>query len=459
MKGIAKIIAMAALWMALPGFAEDAAPDVPQDYAWGMHLKSEGASPFWQIALPTQVYEQSVWPDFRDVRVFNSKGEAVPFALTLHQQRPKPAPEPVALNVFPLDIKHVKYEGQNSLTVKMPGGAEVHLDGDDTSRISQSFLMTLPDEQKSSLAVAQLRLGWVKLAQNWQAKVDLYSSADLKKWQLLVEDAPLMDLTSGSSQLRHDTLQAGVTLSDEGPRYLLMTVFDAPENINVQSVEAIASAADLSNANIYLSAHKESAEASVAIYSWVNPQPLTALAINPGKENEVLPVEIDYRRRADDLWLPLQKTVLYRVSEMQSEPVTLNGEMVQAIRIKGINASWGDTPPEVQGLRASQALVFIPQGTGPFMLTWGNKAAKPQAMALDMVIPEKLRGQYTLDSLPVATEADTVTLGGEARLTAVDPAERRSQWMTMLIWGVLVIGVLGLLGVAYRLWREVKNKP
>lgn len=458
MKGLLNVIVMAALWLPVVGFAEETAADAPQDYAWGMHLENEGASPFWQIALPTQVYEQTVWPDLRDVRVFNSKGEAVPFALT-PQRQPQSAPKPVALKVFPLDIKHVKQEGQNSLTVKMPGGAEVHLAGDDVTRISQSFLMTLPDGLKTPLPVAQLRLNWPKPAQNWQAKVDLYYSEDLKSWYRLAEDSPLMDLTSGNDQLKLNTLSSSVTLSEENYRYLLMTVSDAPQPLTLQSVEALAPADDFSNAYVYLTAHKESGTASEAVFSWANPQPLAGLVITAGNESPVLPVEIDYRQRADGDWQPLAKTVLYRINEAQSDPTMLNGEQVQAIRVKGINASWGDTPPEVQGLRASQALVFIPQGTGPFILAWGNKAAKPRAMALDMVIPEKLRGQYTLDTLPVATEADTVTLGGEARLTAVDPAERRSQWMTLLIWGVLVIGVLALLGVAYRLWREVKNKP
>ena len=458
MKGLRNIIGMAAFWLPIAGFAEETAPDMPQDYAWGMQLESEGDAPFWQIPLPTQVYEQTVWPDLRDVRVFNRQGEAVPFALA-QQQAPQSEPKSVALKVFPLDIKQVKYEGQNSLTVKMPGGTEVHLDGEDVKRISQSFLLTLPDGLKTPLAVAQLRAEWVKLAQNWQAKVDLYSSADLKNWSLQVEGAPLMDLTSGKDRLKLDTLSAGVMLSGDGPRYLLMTVYDAPAQFSVQSMEAISSAADLSNAYVYLPARKDKSEASEAIYSWANPQPLAALAINPAAENEVLPIEIDYRHRADEPWKPLAKTVLYRMGETQSEPQTLNGEPVQAIRIKGINTRWRDAPPEVQGLRVSQTLVFIPQGSGPFMLAWGNKAAKPQAMALNMMIPEKLRARYTLDTLPVATEADTLTLGGEARLTAVDPAERRSQMMTMAIWGVLIVGVLALLWVAYRLWREVKAKP
>lgn len=458
MKGLAKIVFFAALWLPLAGFAGDSVPDAPQDYAWGMRLNNEGKSPFWQVPLPTQIYEQTVWPDLRDVRVFNIKGEAAPYAL-IPQQHKQNTPQPVALKAFPLGMTHAKQDGQNTLKVKMPGGAEIHLSGDEVDRITQSFLLALPDGQKTPLSVSQVRLDWQKQPTNWQAKASLFYSEDLKNWQTLTEDAPLMDLTAGNDQLTLNTLRAGVTLSqEEGPRYLLMTLSDTAQPLDLKRVQALPPADFMGDIFVYLPGRINSATASEAVYSWRNPQPLSALAINPANEDQVLPVEIDYRSQRDAPWRPLAKTVLYRVSDAQSAPLPLNGDIVQAIRVRGINARWGDTPPEVQGLRASQTLVFISQGAGPYMLAWGNNAAKPQAMALEMIIPERLRGQYTLDSLPVATEADTLTLGGEARLTAVDPAERRSQWMTAVIWGVLILGVLALLWVALRLWREVKNK-
>lgn len=458
MKGIAKIIALAALWMPLAGVAEDAAPDTPQDYAWGMQLNSEGASPFWQVGLPTQVYEQTVWPDLRDVRVFNKQGEAVPFALQ-PQQRQQDAPKPVAMKVFPLDIKHTKQDGQSSVKVTMPNGAELNFDGDDATRIKQSFLLTLPDGLKTPVSMSQLRVNWQKMPQNWQAKVDLFYGDDLKNWHALSEDAPLVDLTAGNDRLRLDTLKAAVTLSEDGPRYLLMTVSDTPQPLILDGVDALIPGDYVGDTYVYLPAHSESIGVNETVYSWANPQPLLALALNPARENQVLPVDIEYRQRTDEPWRPLAKTVLYRMSDVQSEPVMLQGELIQAIRVKGINVKWGDMPPEVQGLRESQTLVFNAQGSGPFMMAWGNRAAKPQVLAFDTLIPEPLRAQYGIERLPVATEADSVTLGGEARLTAVNPAERRSQWMTALIWGVLVVGVFALLWVAFRLWREVRENP
>ena len=34
MKGLRNIIVMAAFWLPIAGFAEETAPDMPQDYAW-----------------------------------------------------------------------------------------------------------------------------------------------------------------------------------------------------------------------------------------------------------------------------------------------------------------------------------------------------------------------------------------------------------------------------------------
>ena len=76
-----------ALWCAaLPGLAQETAPESPQDYAWGRSLTTTASSPWYRVALPDDVYQQSVWPDLRDVRVFNHQGERVPFTLQVQQE-------------------------------------------------------------------------------------------------------------------------------------------------------------------------------------------------------------------------------------------------------------------------------------------------------------------------------------------------------------------------------------
>lgn len=82
MKWMKAVVWSALLSVAWPVFSRDEAPETPQDYATGMMLEATGSSPWYRVSLPLALYQQSAWPDLRDVRVFNRQGDTVPFALT-----------------------------------------------------------------------------------------------------------------------------------------------------------------------------------------------------------------------------------------------------------------------------------------------------------------------------------------------------------------------------------------
>ena len=91
------------------------------------------------------------------------------------------------------------------------------------------------------------------------------------------------------------------------------------------------------------------------------------------------------------------------------------------------------------------------------MLAWGNRAAPKADAAMDMLIPASLRKKQDVSDLPLAVAQESVTLGGEARLTATSATEQQSGWKTLLVWGALIVGVLVLALMAWRIWREVKK--
>ncbi|MGF6190303.1 DUF3999 family protein [Serratia sp. 2723] len=429
----------------------------PQGFAYGMPLTTEGSAPFFRIELPEVIYTESVWPDMRDVRVFNNQGQAVPFALTANvttQENSQTFP----LRLFPMNGERVTDREQQVISLKSAGGVEVTMPLYNDKPMGSTYLLEVPRHEGGYPHLTQLKLAWERLPENWQTRVNVFYSSDLKDWSRSAVDVPLMDLLSGSDRLLLDTLDL------EGfanPRYLLLVFKDAKAvpNLKIQSAQGIVISSHTEQQRINLLFKQKAISASEAEYTWPNPQSLNNISIRPTQGNTVLPLEIDYRSAVSDSWHPLTKQVVFSVNGRTAEAIPLNGLLVQGIRLKGINQQWGDSLPEVSAQRDRQTLIFNAQGTTPFLLAWGNKSAQSQAIPLDSLIPAELRKTIDADVLPQAGLQSQVTLGGPERLSAVDAAEEASMWKKGLLWLLLVLGAGGLVLLALKLWKEVQQKP
>jgi len=114
---------------------------------------------------------------------------------------------------------------------------------------------------------------------------------------------------------------------------------------------------------------------------------------------------------------------------------------------------------ETNAERHGQTLFFNAQGSSPFLLAWGNKAAEPQAIALNSLIPSSLRTSIATDALPYALFGEKIELGGKARLTAVSAAEQTDVWKKSLIWVALIMGAGALVLLTFKIWRDLQKKP
>lgn len=76
----------------------------------------------------------------------------------------------------------------------------------------------------------------------------------------------------------------------------------------------------------------------------------------------VLPAEIAWREADKDRWHTLKKEVIYQLGGKTSEPVPLPGGLVEAVKIKTLNARLPENLPGVTGQRVRYDLVFNAQG-------------------------------------------------------------------------------------------------
>lgn len=461
MKWMKAVLCSTLLTLAGPVFSNETQPESPQDYAYGLALDTATPSQWYRITLPLAVYQQGTSPELHDVRVFNQMGEAVPFSIAV-AARQQAAPETTPLRLFALDASPVPAqratdEDGDKILLRSKTGVEIVLEGEKAKSVGQHYLLTLPEGTDNAVSLSQLQLAWDTPQGPWQGKASVWYSRDMKRWYSLREEMPLMDVSSGSDRLKLDRLDLDLTLSTDSIRYLLVVINAQGASLPLTGVNAISAPAMQASEQIALTGEGERLSATEAQWRWSRPQPLSSLTIQLDSDG-VLPVEILWRGAEKDEWRPLKKEVLYQLDGKSSAPVTLSGELVEAVKLSALNARLPETLPRVTGHRDRYELVFNAQGKAPYLLAWGNGAAAPASVALDMLIPADLRKIYDVTNLPDAEVLEPVKLGGEARLTATSVAEQENLTKTLLVWGVLFVGVILLAGMAFRIWREVKKE-
>ncbi|UYM57115.1 MULTISPECIES: DUF3999 domain-containing protein [Leclercia] len=460
MKWMKAVACSALLALSGPAFCDGVQTESPRDYAFGRSLDTSVPSQWYRVMLPLAVYEQSTSPDLHDVRVFNQSGEPVPFSLVTATP-PKASVQSTPLRFFHLDASPLAPargdEDSDKILLRSRNGVEIVLEGQKAAAAGQHYLLTLPEQATGEISLSQLQLLWNTPQTSWQGTASVYYSEDLKQWYTLREDMPLLDVVSGQDRLKLDRIDTDMVLSPDANRYLMVVLNTQSQEITLTGVNAIRAPAQAAPEEIGLEGEGEQLSTSEVQWHWSRPQPLSAVTISLNGDG-VLPVEIAWRSTEKDKWHPLKKEILYRLEGKMSPPVSLNGGLVQAVKITTLNARLPEYLPSVMGHRDRYDLVFNAQGKAPYVLAWGNGAAKPASVEPDMLIPADLRKTYDMANLPQADIQDNVALGGEERLTATSAAERESRMNTLLVWGVLIAGVILLAGMAWRIWRETQRK-
>ncbi|MFA9439202.1 DUF3999 family protein [Uliginosibacterium sp. sgz301328] len=424
-------------------------PLAPQDFANGLRIEGvDAGSALYRLELPQQLYGSTAWPDLRDVRVFNSQGQAVPFWLD------KPAAQPaqesrVALRLFA--VPTTARPGQEDTIVVQTGQRRVEVtlpDGSTGSKVDgQTYLLELP-ESGTRPQLTRIHLAWRAAKENWRGHVTVFGSNDLRDWDR-VASSPLADLKAGNDSLRVDDVD--LNCQCDWRYWMLRLDAAAPELVEATGIHS--QAAQIERPALLL----QSRIVSPTEMEYIMPRPAmpVALRVRLLQPNSVAPMEISVRPDSATPWRTVSSSVIYRLNsggaEQVSPDVPLN-QTTQAIRLVARGAGW-DGAPMVYAVFEPRELVFNARGSGPFILAWGARAAT------DASLPEQERAFAGLAEPMMASLGAAVTLGGPERLTAESPAERAAAWQKFTLWGVLVAGALALAWLAISLLREARNKP
>ncbi|MEO8409042.1 MAG: DUF3999 family protein [Propionivibrio sp.] len=476
-----RFFCLAAIFVAFGGGAVHAAEprksDIPADYAYALPLQVSGQQGVVAYTLPLSIYLKARTAGLDDLRVFDAKGVAQPFAVH------RPSPEPPAhrdslpATVFPVhgsrqstgnDAIDVDIRTRSDGSVvsvqtragKAASGGEAALTG-----LILDFGATAGDTVAPRIEA--LRFAAPKGQSNYNAEVWLEASNDLKHWDTIGAAELGWLANEGGQTLTNDRLE----FSAQRFRYARLSwKRGTPIEFAAITAETVPRQEREPQRETLWLKPQAGREAGDLVYPVGVALPVEQISLNFSEANIVYPLTLgEYVERptrrggtvTEWVFQPRTRATFYQITQggqtRRSGPLNI-GSVHQAEWVLRPQNPQAGAQPELGLSWQPATLVFLAGGTPPHTLSFGSADAKPAARPLDEVAPGFSADELQNLEQAKAGEMRTVAGGGGAAdsdaLLAVLSARTRSY----ILWGVLLLGVALLAGLAWRLLRQMKGE-
>jgi uncharacterized protein DUF3999 len=474
-----------ATWLALAAVtAAHAAGVAPADFAFGMKVIASGEAAGYRVSLPLPVYQQVVHANLSDVRVFNGRAEVVPFGIerpSAHAARPQNGP-PTSLPVFTLRgdptaaldaVKVTLAAGNTTVDVAAPAAPP-------EGGQNRSYLV---DARSLDRAVSALQMGWSDDAMDFAGRLQVEVSEDLDAWRTIAPAAPIANLHAGEAKLVERRIELPATRA----KFWRLTWMEEAAPFEITSVEAEVAQGqvDAPRASLDVAGQpvesidgdrsrrdrdreqdervrptRDEVEAAPAkspsgeyTFDLSAQPPVDRVNLELPEQNTIVEVTLFSRAHAGDEWRTIVSSGFYRLRG--AGPDLVNGDVsigtntdrYWRVRVDTRGGGLGNGAPKLKVGWLPHEVVFLARGDGPFTLAYGSA----DAQALAAGFPTLPKGT----NVQRAKLAEQETLGGAARLTP-SPKSLDLFSKTIILWGVLAMGVGLLTLMALRLLREMK---
>lgn len=472
--------------------------DTPADYAYAIPLKVSGQQGVVAFPLPSSVYMNARTTSLNDLRVFDANGVAQPFALH------RPAPEAVADRDSVIAAVFPVYASKQSV-----GTAAVDLDirtrADGSLLSVQTYAGKLP-EQGAALPLASLILDFSaptsgdSLAEtkgdsgaspslnahpnpnpnplsridalhfkapygqnNYSAQVWLEISNDLKRWEAIGAAELSWLANDGGQTLANDRLE----FSPQSFRYARLTWRRGTPLVFAEiRAETIARAPQEPVRETLWVKPLPGRQAGDLVYPAGIGLPVEQVSLKLSEANIIYPLTLGgyverptHRGSKTTEWVfqPRTRATFYQIT--QDGQTRRSGALTIA---RAHQAEWVIRPqnpattvqPELGLSWQPATVVFLAGGSPPHTLHFGRRDAIPASQPLAQVAPgfkaDEIRQlEQAQGGVLQQLQADAIN-DNAANLAGLSARQRN--W---ILWGVLLLGVAVLGGMAWRLVRQM----
>lgn len=424
----------------------------PDDFARGLQLDVVDGEAVQVVLVPPLVYRTVTQDDLADVRVFNGSGEEVPHALYRRGLQRPASPVPVTLPRFP--IRGAERVPVGDLTIQVrrtEAGALVEVRERDAVVRRQPVRAYLLDASGLEAPVERLIVTWPDSARNVLAEVEVATSDDLQRWQTWGTATLARMEYAGQSLLQNE-----IALPPRQARYIRMTWPSAARWSPVEQVQAVLDEAAEPERQ-WVALGPTDAEPTRYLFDQDGVLPVERIDVELPQPNTLARVTLASAAQTDGPWQTRYDGLVYRLQlegrELTTPPLVIprTTDRFWRMDVDPAGGGLGQGTPKLRLGWTPERLLFVARGAAPFTVAFGSAGvAASDFSARDILRLLPGPGDAVLRQ-PLATVADTVTLGGPSRLTVDDEVP----WSRYLLWGALVLGVVFLSVLTVRLIRQI----
>jgi hypothetical protein len=430
-----------------------AAAERPEDFAYAVPVEIGAGEALQRLEIPQAVYGGSVEAYLADLRVFNGRGEIVPFAFLPRAVPESAESDAVPLRFFPLHgLRGTAAQDLDVRAERTADGTVVRVRSSRGSARERVVLGYLVDASEHKTPLRTLELDWKPAADGFNGTLRVEGSDDLARWTTLAAAAPLLSLQFAGERLE----QKSVELPGVRSRYLRLSWPAQQPALELQRLHGRPGLAQVEPERRWSpAAITTGSKAAEYLFDLGGDLPVDRLRIELPEPNSLVAVDVLARRRPEDAWQSVARGVVYRLTRESAEVVSpplhvaAFGRRYWLLRVDQKGGGLGTEMPAVQAGWVPQEIVFVARGEAPFQLAYGSSGMQRSAYPVETVVP----GWRPDEPLPAA-HART----GEQRELAGPAALReRLDYKTWLLWGALALGVAILAWMAWQLARQMPS--
>lgn len=418
----------------------------PTDFAYGLLVETAGEDAGYRVPLPVAVYQTAVRADLGDLRVFNSQGEVVPYALerpdagtSLRQAVPLPLFHLKDTSAAALDAVRITVEsGKSAINVQTPGSASV---------AAASYLL---DARALNTPVAALILQWPDDAADFAGRMQVEVGDTLGQWRRIASAAPVANLHAQGEHLVERRLEIRPT---QAKFWRLSWVgAEAPFGLTGVLAEPARETLEAARANVMVPGKAVSGQAREFEFDLGANPPIDRVNLELPELNTTVAVDLLSRADPKAAWRPVVHAGLYRLksagTELRNGPIHIapDTDRYWLARIGARGGSIGNGVPRLSAGWVAQNVVFLARGSGPYLIAYGSATVGPADMSLDS-LPKAVE-------IGNATAAAPTLLGGRERLRPATSVP----WRNGLLWVILVVAAGILAAMVVRLSKEMGRR-